>query len=234
MILGPSLLYKYREYKRKKEIERRFTDFLRDVVQNTRAGMSLPQSIKSTTKNDYGPLTPYVKTMGYQIDWGLPFEEILEKFANNVESQVLRRTVSTIRETHRSGGNISDVLEAVSESILQIEKIRKERKSQIYGQILTGYTIFFVFLGIIVGLQLFLIPSFTRTTGLGGVMEKAKVEDLQSLYRTMFEHLIVIQGVFSGLAIGKMAEGSIVGGLKHSVALTAIGYSVFILAPAVI
>jgi hypothetical protein len=39
-----------------------------------------------------------------------------------------------------------------------------------------------------------------------------------------------MQGFFAGLATGKMAEGSIVGGLKHSIILIVTGYLVFSMA----
>ncbi len=43
----------------------------------------------------------------------------------------------------------------------------------------------------------------------------------------IFINFIVIQGFFAGLATGKMAEGSVIAGVKHSIVLTVIGYSIF-------
>jgi len=48
-------------------------------------------------------------------------------------------------------------------------------------------------------------------------------------YNTVFQNLIVIQGLFSGLAIGKMSEGSIMAGLKHVIVFIAIGLTAFVL-----
>lgn len=228
--LAPSLFMKYREYTRTKEVERRFPDFLRDVTQATRSGMTLPQAIKNASSNQYGALTPHVHKMASQIDWGVPFDEVLERFADRVGSDVMQRTVSTIIETHRSGGNVSDILEVVGDAILEIERIKEERKGHVYSQMLTGYTIFFVFLGVMIGLQKFLIPSLilkgqAGIGGLGGGEEG--MEELVGVYKTLFQNLIIIQGAFSGLAIGKMAEGSLMGGLKHIIVLVAIGYTAF-------
>jgi len=46
--------------------------------------------------------------------------------AKSAGSRVLDRTTSTIIETHRSGGNIADVLKSVGESVREIERIRDE------------------------------------------------------------------------------------------------------------
>ncbi|RLJ03547.1 MAG: hypothetical protein DRP11_00410 [Candidatus Aenigmatarchaeota archaeon] len=234
IIFGPSLMIKFTEYQRRKEMEERFPEFLRNVVEGTRSGMTLPQALKNAARGEYGVLTPYVKKMAAQIDWGIPFDDVLRSFANQIGSNTLKRVVSTIIETHRSGGNISGVLEAVSQSVVEVERVKKERSSHVYSQMITGYTIFFIFLGVMIGLQVFLIPSlsFQRTAGTEGLsIGGATSQELVELYNTMFQRLIIIQGAFSGLAIGKMAEGTIMAGLKHSMILILLGYSLFLIVP---
>ena len=225
LVLGPATIIRYKEFRDTKEIESFFPDFLNDVVSGVGAGMTLPQSIESASRNSYGILSPYIKKMASQIDWGIPFDQVLKTFAKDTKSRVLKRTVSTIIETHRSGGNISDVLKSVGESIREIEKIREERKSHVYSQILTGYVIYFVFLAVIIGLQKFLMPSLA----FGGTATEFSMgptgEDIA--YKDMFQNLIIIQGLFSGLAIGKMSEGSILAGLKHLIVFVAIGFTAF-------
>ncbi len=190
------------------------------------SGMTLPQAIESSCRNDYGPLTPYVKKMSNQLTWGIPFDKVLKSMSKNANSRVLDRTTTTIIETHRSGGNISDVLKSVAESVREIQKIREERKSHVYSQILTGYVIYFVFLGVIIGLQKFLMPSLAieGAASMGIGPSGGEVE-----YKDIFQNLIIIQGFFSGLAIGKMSEGSILAGLKHLIVFVAIGFTAFTL-----
>ncbi|MFP4116422.1 MAG: type II secretion system F family protein [Candidatus Aenigmatarchaeota archaeon] len=229
LAIGPSMLIKYRDYRRKKEIERRFPDFLRDVTQGTRAGMTLPSAIEEAAEGDYGVLNPHVRKMASQMDWGVPFDEVLKKFADSVGSPAIRRSITTIIETHRSGGNVSDVLEVVAESVTDMERIKKERKSHVYSQMITGYTIYFIFLGVMVGLQRFLIPSLAIEGGAEMAVGGAGLEmdELAVIYEDMFQNLVIIQGFFSGLAIGKMSSGSIMAGLQHVLVLIVIGYSAF-------
>ncbi|MCD6477428.1 MAG: type II secretion system F family protein [Candidatus Aenigmarchaeota archaeon] len=227
LIVGPATIAKYVEYKKSRKIESMFPNFLSDVVSGTQSGMTLTQSIKAASKNEYGPLSPYVKKMASQIDWGIPFDQVLKGIAKELRSKLIDRTVSTIIETHRSGGSISDVLESVSTSVTEVERIKEERKAHVYSQILTGYVIYFVFLGVIIGLQKFLIPtlSFTGVSQFGVPSTKESTGN----YNTVFQNLIVIQGLFSGLAIGKMSEGSIMAGLKHVIVFIAIGLTAFVL-----
>ncbi len=217
--IGP-FIYQYRKYRERKELEEKFPDFLRDVAQNIRTGMTIPQAIKGTRENYYGSLTPYVKKMIVQIDWGVPFDKILTDFANRT-TKSLRRTVSTIIDTHKGGGDIADIFDSIGKSIVEINRINKERSSIIYNQMLTGYIIFFVFIGVLIIMQIYLIPSLQTFSA--PESEISAFEGLGIFYANVFRILIVLQGFFSGLVIGKLSEGSIISGLKHSILLVIIG-----------
>lgn len=220
IILGIPLLYRYSQYAKIKKIETLFPVFLRDITQNIKAGMTLPQAIRAATNNDYGVLTPYVKDISAKISWGISFERILQDFAKGQKSHILMRTVQTIIEAHRSGGTMNTVLEAVAESLRDIEKIKKERSASVYSQMINGYLIYTVFLGVMIGLSTFLIPTFK--------FEEASSE-LPTLFPELFRSLIVIQGFFAGMAVGKMAEGTFVAGVKHALVLSVFGYTTFLL-----
>jgi len=226
IVIGPIAYFEYLKYSRNKEVEERFPDFLRDVSENIKSGMTLTQAIKNTKDNDYGKLNPFVRKMATQIDWGVPFNRILEDFSKD-NTPVIRRTVSSIIETYRGGGDISKVFDAVEESIMEVIRIRKERTSSTYSQMLTGYIIFFVFVGILVALQVFLIPSLVSISAPGASLVNTQVA--KSVYTDIFQWLVLIEGIFSGLVIGKMSEGTIMAGLKHSLLLTFVGYFILIL-----
>jgi flagellar protein FlaJ len=209
----------YLEYKKNKEIEERFPDFLRDVAENMRTGMTLPQAIIATKSTYYGALTPYVKRIATQIDWGVPFDEILRKFSKG-RTKLIKRSVSTIIEAHRGGGDISDILDSVGKSMIEMNRIMKERSSTIYNQVIIGYVIFFLFIGILLIIQIFLLPSLHFISG------EEESASLEAFYIQTFKLLILIQGFFAGLVIGKMSEGRIIAGVKHSFLLIIVGYTI--------
>ena len=218
--LGIPLAVKYIETNRRREVEKYFPIFLRDVADAIATGMTLPQAFRSVQQNDYGILTSYVREMAAKMDWGISFEKILSDFTKKVGSPTIKRSVKAIIETHRSGGEITTILTAVAETQGIVEKIKRERASSVYAQMVNGYMIFFVFLGIMIGLSKFLIPSFHWEGFETGMAET---------YNQIFRDLVLIQGVFAGLAIGKMAEGSIISGVKHSLVLATVGFMTFML-----
>lgn len=221
--LLPLLYLRYSTYQERKELEDRFPDFLRDVVSGTRAGMSLTRSIKNVKDHDYGKLTPYVQKMAAQIEWGLSFEEIMERFADETNSRIIQRAVSTINQSYRSGGSIYQVLEAVSDNIEEVKKLQRERSSELYGSMVSGYIIYGVFLVVLSVLANYLIPSLVfefDIPGSGG----GGIENPEQIF-SIFRGLIIIQAIFSGLVIGKLGEGDIKAGAKHVGILLIVGYA---------
>ncbi len=221
IILGVPLAYRFSEYSLRKNLVAMFPIYLNDVAANISAGMTLPQAMRATHTNNYGPLNTYVHELTAKISWGVPFEKAMQEFAHKTKSSSLKRTIQTIIETHRSGGQIDTILVSIAQSLHDLEKIKKERSSSVYGQMINGYLIYLVFLGVMVGMSAVLIPAFhiEDTTG-----TNSKV-----VFTDMFRWLTIIQGFFAGLAIGKMAEGTLIAGIKHSMVLTILGYSCFMI-----
>jgi|GEM_PF-498523 len=233
LVAAPLMYLKYEAYVEKRKMEQKFPEFLRDVVEGTRAGMSLPQAIQNTSQSSYGPLDSKIKKMNAQLDWGIPFDQVLKTFGRETGSPLIRRSVDTIIQAYASGGNVQDVLESVGENIRSIKSLKRQRESQLYGEMITGYVVYFIFIGILIALNNYLLPNLAGAQealggtdiGIGGIDDGG--EDLQDnidLYNTWFQRLVFIQGLFSGLIIGKLSEGELKAGFKHTAILFAVGY----------
>ena len=222
------------ENKRQNELELQFLEFSRALESTVRSGIPIPKAIKQISSSDYGALTPYVKKLTNQLDWGIPLSEAFIVFAKDTNNKVVKKSVSILNEAERSGGNIEIVLNAVTNSVLQIKKIKEERKANAYSQLVQGYIIFFIFIAIMLILQIYLMPQLGDISGAlfqglrGGFVnyvETGGVETSSQLnLENIFLALISIQGIFAGLMIGKFAEGEIKPGIKHSLILTISGY----------
>jgi archaellum biogenesis protein FlaJ (TadC family) len=231
ILITPIILVRYVDYSRSKEVEEMFPIFLRDFVETIRGGFTVPQAFKSVSRNDYKALTPYIKKMSAQMNWGISVEKVLLKFAKETNSKLIGRIVSSVIESHRFGGNLADTFEALSNTSVEVEKLRVERRMYLNSQMMTGYIIFFVFLAVIIGLEKFLTPSLSNvSTGqLFGSVGGAGSKELVAEYRDIYRNLILIQGFFAGIAVGKMAEGAMAAGLKHSIFMMFSGFIIFTL-----
>jgi len=221
----PFILTTMIETKSEKEKNEMFLQFSRDLVDNVRAGTPISKSIVNLRSGNYGSLTPHVKKLANQISIGIPVREGFENFAFDAKSRVISRAVRLIKEAETAGGNIEDILASVAKSVAEIEKLRKERRSAVYSIVVQGYIIFLIFIAIILVMQFKILPLTTELgtateigpeLGVGG--SGASIED----FTTPFLFLLITQGLCAGLVIGKLAEGSLKNGIKHSFFLIVI------------
>ena len=221
----------YNEAQRQKKIQLKFLEFTRNLVSNVKSGVSIPKAIVNVSAENYGPLTPYVKKLARQMEWGIPIHKALITFANDTENKVIKRSVSIIIEADESGGDIADILQSVADSMVIIKKMKEERKSTAHTQVIQGYIVFFVFIGIMLALQLWLFPQISNVDigggdsldfGLSSVGVGFIGQGEQAQLDSIFFALIMIQGLFAGIMIGKFSEGSLKQGIIHSIILITI------------
>ena len=219
------------ENKRQKELEIQFLEFVRALVETVKSGVSVPKAIEQIAKTSFGALTPYTKKLAAQLEWGYPLHDALRIFAEDTANPVIKRSINIVMQAERSGGDMSAVLDAVTQSVYEVKKVREERKSRSYTQTIQGYIIFFFFIAIMLVLEIYLIPKLTEIsgelgTGLSGAGLSAGLggKGLAADLGSIFTATIIIQGFFAGLMIGKFAEGNFKFGVKHSVIMIIAGY----------
>ena len=184
---------------------------------------SIPSAIIQASQKDYSELSPFIIKLANQIKVGIPIHKALLTFAQNTNNSMIRRSIAIVIEAEASGGDIDNVLKSVTDAMVSIKKLKEERKSGTYGQIVQGYIVYFVFIGIMLVLQLKLFPQLAKAgasvgdTGMNllGSSGAAQAVNLD----TVFFALVMIQGFFAGLMIGKFSEGSIKNGIIHSIVL---------------
>tara|TARA_Y100000310_G_C20696795_1_gene826290 strand:- start:1379 stop:2233 length:855 start_codon:yes stop_codon:yes gene_type:complete len=216
---------------KEKEKDERFLEFTRNLAESVKSGNPIGQSILNMRNKNFGSLTPHIQKLANQISIGIPMGRSFDNFAQDIGSKTIQRAVTLIREAEEAGGQIDNILDSVANSIYQIEKLKKERKAAVYSLIMQGYIIFFIFIGIMLVMQFKILPLATNIQGFsedgsnlgeidgesGGKFDPAELSQ-------SFLLLLIVQGLFTGLVVGKLAEGSVKSGIKHSfiLAVTAL------------
>jgi len=181
------------------KIDENLPNLLRDVSDAQKTGLTLPKAISESSKRNYGPLTDELKKMSSKISWGVPFDKAMIAFAESCDTSLVKRAALLILEAEKSGGLIEDIFDA-------------------------SYASYFVFLIVaIVLLQTFFQELGGATTGEGGLIRNVDADK----YEWAFLDMLMIEAIFAGLVAGKMGEGSLVRGLKHSVILITTGWILF-------
>lgn len=221
-----SVIYENRIASQKEEM---FLEFARNLVESVKTGAPISKSIVNMKRKPYGVLSRHIKKLANQIELGIPLNEALKVFSKDVDNKSISKVLTLIGQAERAGGDIGEILENVTSAVNLSDTLKKERKAVISTLVVQGYIIFFVFLVIILVMQFKILPLLSgiadlQSVGVGGLglgtQSGGGVEEISQ----SFLYLLLIQGFFSGLTIGKLAEGSLKAGVKHSFALMVLSF----------
>lgn len=201
-------IFTYYNYAKRKEILELFPKFFQEIYNNTSSGMSLVEAIRKSRESNYGTLTPFIKNMCLQIEWGTPFQVALKNFGNRVNNKFINKVITLIEKSSEFSTDVGKSMKEINNYIFLTKKLERERSTELFPQLISLYFVFFVFLGIIFVIFRFFVPSFGTIDILG--------------YRTLFQHIIIIEAILSGVTIGKITENSYFAGMKHLMVLLII------------
>lgn len=215
---GPFGYYYNSDRKRILAMDEKFPDFLRDIAESSRAGMTLPRALVTAAQGTYGALTPDIRMMAAQVEWGVEFGDSLARFASRAKTPLIDRTVSLIVEAQRAGGSMVDILTAASEDAREIKQIVSERNTQMSMYNVVIYISFFVFIAVVMVLSAQFIPAFKKAVGaasgqqVGGLnFRDFDPED----FNTVFFQAALVQAIGGGLVGGVLSKGSPIAGFMH-------------------
>jgi len=221
-------IYGFTRIRRIRKIDDRFPDFIRDLAESRRAGMTFTKAIMYSAKGDYGLLTPEIQKIARQISWGSSVENAFKAFAGRVNTKLIRRTVSLIIEASRSGGNVADVLDAATKDARELKLLEAERRAGMLSYVAVIYVGMGVFLLIIIVLCKSLLPSMLTegSEGVSVALGKASSISLSDV-TYLFFYAALVQTGGMGVIAGVFEEGNIVSGVKHMFIMILLSWLIF-------
>jgi flagellar protein FlaJ len=232
-VCGPYGFYMSYKAKKVRDIEKRLPEFLRDVAEAGRFGMTLSQAIKAASKGRYGSLTPEIRRMAAQIDWGVPASDAMRLFANRVDTPLVRRMTSIIIKANDAGGNVADVLTMVAHDARESMLNQNERSISMATYTVVIYVAFAVFIATIFILNTTFLPKMMEAgTQVAEATEKAGASgslvtiqtDVIPTVQTLLVLSVVIHAFGDGILAGVLQDGQIPNGLRHSFIMLLIGF----------
>lgn len=233
-IFGPYGFYVSKKEKHVREIETRLPDFLRDVAEAGRFGMTLADAIVIASSGRYGRLTPEIKRMAAQIEWGVPASEAIRLFAERVKTPLVTRMASIIMKANDAGGNVADVLTMVSHDAKETILTQEERSVTMQTYVMVVYISFFVFIATILILQLQFLPKMEEAGRT--VSEQAEAQGIEEIpgvsikvesigtVSFIFLLSVIVHAAGDGILAGVIQKGSIPIGMRHSTIMLLTGF----------
>src|SRR6266705_2645756 len=234
--IGPYGFFLAKQQREIKLIERRLPDFLRDVAEAGRFGMTLADAIVVSSSGRYGKLTPEIKKMAAQITWGVPATEALRLLSTRVKTPMVERVVAIIVKSSDAGGDVADVLTMVSHDTKENQLTEDERRITMSTYIAVIYISFMVFLVTIWILNVTFLPKMLEaSTALGQTgtaVASPLANDLGNVVRSIrlaFFIATIVHGLGDGILAGVLDTGTIPNGLRHSFVMLLIAFFAFLI-----
>ena len=140
-----------------RNMENQFPSFLNDLAESKRGGMTILKAFESARDTDYGRLNSEIEKVHNQLTWGIPFPDVMNRFSKRMSgSPVIQESLHIIIQSFESGGSITETIESVAENASQLRKVLQEKRSQLKQQLFIMYIIYFLFIGITIGIYVML------------------------------------------------------------------------------
>lgn len=164
--------------RRKKERIKLFDEQLNEgtmIISNSlKAGYSFLQAIAAVSEETKDPFSKEFKKLLKEMSLGISEEIALQNMLNRMPSDDLRLIVNAILIQKDIGGNLSEILDNISNTIRERQKIQNEIKTLTAQGKLAGSIVMAIpfFLGFIIYLfnKEYMMPLFTTPLGLGMII----------------------------------------------------------------
>ena len=171
---GQSPLARYLDGRRREAFNQQLPQALATMSNALRAGFSISQAFDSVVEQGEKPMSEEFEILQQQLKIGMSFEDALESMSRRVGSDDLTLVTTAILIARKTGGNVTEIFDKISETIrgrMRIERKVKTLTAQgrMQGIVVSAMPLF---LGLIMTILKpgLMIPFLTSFTGILAVL----------------------------------------------------------------
>ena len=210
MIAIPGWIADYYTTGRDGKLQDGITQFLRDLVEVRKSGMSPEKSIEALASRDYGGFSHYLQDISTKINWGYPLRQIYDEFSSKIKNWLALVNIYLLIDTMEVGGGTEQSIETLAEFSESTQQLEAEKKAVLMPLIIVPY----IGAALLTGTTVMFLGFFTGSN-LG-----VSVPQIM-LYRTLLTPL-AIHSFTLGLVTGKIVSGRVSSGFKHAAFLSLV------------
>jgi flagellar protein FlaJ len=200
----------------KASMERGISNFLRDLTETRKTGLSPEACISNLSDRDYGAFSKELKKMSSDIGWGIPMRNVIMAFVKKTRSWMSQIVMFLLLEAVDVGGGTISMIESLARFNNMTQEVEKEKKMSVRPYMIMPY-----FAAILLVATTLMTLIFTMQTAAVGVETSTAANNLDEL-TLIFTVSVVTHCYLIGLVAGKISEESLAAGFKHSALLVVI------------
>jgi len=226
---GPAAVVYNRISTKKAGMEKGINNFLTDLTEVRKTGLSPEKCIESLSKRDYGVFSKELRKISSEISWGVSIRKVILDFLKRTKSWMTQIVMFLLVETIDVGGGTIAMIESLARFNNLTQEVEKEKKMAVRPYILMPY-----FAAILLVATTTMMIGFTAGTlgapATAGAGETGTTQDLSPMI-SIFTTSCIFHSFLIGLVGGKISEESIAAGFKHAALLVVIAVTAAKLVP---
>ncbi|PIN85022.1 MAG: hypothetical protein COV47_04440 [Candidatus Diapherotrites archaeon CG11_big_fil_rev_8_21_14_0_20_37_9] len=213
------------------QIEEALPDALRQMADTLKAGGTYEYALREIAMSEYGPLKKEMNEVLRKLEEGENFENALRTLTENVDSVLVKRTITIIIDSIKAGAGLANVLEKISEDVREQHRIDKERKTRTVMQ-----AIFMFVSGAMVAPMIFGFVStisnllITASQGIADATVQLEAEEASEIIQLSIQGFILVESLATSVMISLMREGKLTKSIIYFPVLLFMAYLVYIAA----
>ncbi|MCK4438508.1 type II secretion system F family protein, partial [Candidatus Bathyarchaeota archaeon] len=186
------------------------TQFLRDLVEVRKSGLSPEKSIDALSAREYRGFSRYLQDISTKINWGYPLRQIYQEFAAKVKNWIALVNLYLLIDTIEVGGGTEKSIESLAEFSESTKQLEAEKRAVLMPLLIVPY----IGAALLTGTTVMFLGFFTGSD-LG--VSVPQIMLLKTLLTPLSLHSFTL-----GLVTGKIVSGRVSAGFKHSILLSLV------------
>ena len=208
LMVLPAVIVDYRNVNSESSVLSGVTNFLRDMVETRKTGLSPERCIKSLADRNYGAFSKHLKLMNMRLSWGEPLSGIFKDFSEKIKSWLSLVNIYLLIDAIEVGGGKEESLETLAEFAEATRALESEKKKLLRPLLFVPY----IGAVLLTATVIMLLQFFSGTPGTSMAMS------MTELNRILLTPLI-LHSFMIGLVAGKVSSGRVSSGFKHGIFL---------------
>lgn len=127
--VAPIVIIKRKQKSRVKKFDEQLSDALMICCSCLRSGLSFMQAMETISKDMDAPISTEFETCLKEVSMGASMDDALDNMGKRIKSKHLALMISAVLVQRQTGGNLSQILETLSDTIRDRMKLKKQLKT---------------------------------------------------------------------------------------------------------
>lgn len=213
-------------------IEANFPDALKQMADTLKSGGTYESAIREiATTSSYGYLSKEMELILRNLEEGQNFENALKRFSEKTDSLLIKRTITIIIQSVQAGAGLSDVLDNVANDMLEMYRIKKDRKTKTLMQSLFIFAAAAVIAPGIFGMISEIIGFLISNSANSGIIAKPEIiADAiasKNFITLLIEIYMFLEILASSAMLALMREGKASKSIIYLPVLLFVGFGIY-------